>query len=410
MRVFTALGPLLFLSAFVLTASGSTPSCSSGPGFWCSSNAAARRCGAVEFCRQLRWRTAGGQLSRPRAPPDAASSACSLCRAALGDAKRAVLAGQPESEIAQLLKSHLPRDQLAEETLEAVESLIDTYMAEAVLALRSGAEPSQLCALLALCNQTAVGAATRPSATPAKLTAHPVLQLMQLQASSKSAITPQKPLSQVGCQRCHKLVAAARQLVRDGRPQAEVSKLLRATACQLLAQREREKCSNAIDKYLSIIFELLSTELDPIIVCQTLGACQQPPQQQPPLLSPPTTTRRPEAARAGSQCHLCGYVIRGVERRLGTSRSKAAIVAALNEVCSALSQPARPKCDSLVQRSAPLMARLLSNDARPGLVCSTAGLCSDDRRPQPPAKWILAYQRAARGQRSAAGVHSRDLL
>ncbi|PAA70866.1 hypothetical protein BOX15_Mlig000809g2 [Macrostomum lignano] len=90
-------------------------------------------------------------------------------------------------------------------------------------------EPSQLCALLALCNQTAVDAATRPSATPAKLTAHPVLQLMQLQASSKSAITPQKPLSQVGCQRCHKLVAAARQLVRDDRPQAEVSKLLRVT-------------------------------------------------------------------------------------------------------------------------------------------------------------------------------------
>uniref|UniRef100_A0A1I8GHM1 Saposin B-type domain-containing protein n=1 Tax=Macrostomum lignano TaxID=282301 RepID=A0A1I8GHM1_9PLAT len=367
-----------------LTASGSTPSCSSGQGFWCSSNAAARRCGAVDFCRQ------------PRAPPDAASSACSLCRAALGDAKRAVLAGQPESEIAQLLKSHLPRDQLAEETLEAVKSLIETYLAEAVRALRSGAEPSQLCALLALCNQTAVDAATRPSATPAKLTAHPVLQLMQLQASSKSAITPQKPLSQVGCQRCHKLVAAARQLVRDDRPQAEVSKLLR--------------CSNAIDKYLSIIFELLSTELDPTIVCQTLGACQQPPQQQPPLPSPPTTTRRPEAARAGSQCHLCGFVIRGVERRLGTSRSKAAIVAALNEVCSALSQPARPKCDSLVQRSAPLMARLLSNGARPGLVCSTAGLCSDDRRPQPPAKWILAYQRAARGQRSAAAVHSRDLL
>uniref|UniRef100_A0A1I8HIJ1 Saposin B-type domain-containing protein n=1 Tax=Macrostomum lignano TaxID=282301 RepID=A0A1I8HIJ1_9PLAT len=256
-------------------------------------------------------------------------------------------------------------------------------MAEAVLALRSGAPAMRPARPVqpdgCRCCHSAVS-------HPAKLTAHPVLQLMQLQASSKSAITPQKPLSQVGCQRCHKLVAAARQLVRDGRPQAEVSKLLRATACQLLAQREREKCSNAIDKYLSIIFELLSTELDPIIVCQTLGACQQPPQQQPPLLSPPTTTRRPEAARAGSQCHLCGYV------------------------CSALSQPARPKCDSLVQRSAPLMARLLSNDARPGLVCSTAGLCSDDRRPQPPAKWILAYQRAARGQRSAAGVHSRDLL
>uniref|UniRef100_A0A1I8GJM1 BHLH domain-containing protein n=1 Tax=Macrostomum lignano TaxID=282301 RepID=A0A1I8GJM1_9PLAT len=98
-----------------------------------------------------------------------------------GRRKAAVLAGQPESEIAQLLKSHLPRDQLAEETLEAVKSLIETYLAEAVRALRSGAEPSQLCALLALCNQTAVDAATRPSATPAKLTAHPVLQLMQLQ-------------------------------------------------------------------------------------------------------------------------------------------------------------------------------------------------------------------------------------
>jgi len=131
----------------------------------------------------------------------------------------------------------------------------------------------------------------------------------------------------------------------------------------------KQQCDSFVVTYGPILAELLAELDDPNVVCQWLNLCSNN--------SVASSVVVPPSPRSVSnvECTLCKYVISYLDAVLKNNQSEAAIVDALDKVCTILPDKDQAPCEKFVGEYGPLLAQLIAEFADPTEVCDYLGLC-----------------------------------
>jgi len=77
------------------------------------------------------------------------------------------------------------------------------------------------------------------------------------------------------------------------------------------------------------------------------------------------------------QCSLCEFVIQYLEKAVGNNRSEAAVEAYLDKVCLLLPGPTQTLCLNFVNKSGPIIAKLISQNQTVAQICDTLKMCNN---------------------------------
>ncbi|PAA81918.1 hypothetical protein BOX15_Mlig034575g1 [Macrostomum lignano] len=319
-----------------------------------------RACVMAGQCRQQAMLSSTSAPATPQ--PPTASSSCSACPSVLEAIGTSVIrvGVSPAHAVARLRRQVCPTLANKRQRTMCRKLAGRRDLFRIVLQLARGVPPKQVCTEFRLCSS-------------APFAGHPVIQLMQLQTNK--AIKLAEPIE---CQVCEDLVNQARQMLRDGRTQAEIESFVESIVCNALPSSEKDQCVKNVQQYGPILFQLLASELDPKTVCEAVGACGKTGR----------TDRLKPKLGVGPQCLLCEFVMREVDKQLSQNATQAEIEAALLQVCSLLPQTVRQECDGFVQQYTPIIIQLLVNGLSPQRICTVLGLCtaSTQRPPVTPVR------------------------
>ena len=85
---------------------------------------------------------------------------------------------------------------------------------------------------------------------------------------------------------------------------------------------------------------------------------------------------QPKQSSVGSpQCSLCKLVVHYLDLVIQNNKSEAAIVDALEKVCTIVPSSDKDKCDEFVKTYGTKIVELLEKLGTPDLVCLALGLC-----------------------------------
>ncbi|CAF0986520.1 unnamed protein product [Didymodactylos carnosus] len=139
--------------------------------------------------------------------------------------------------------------------------------------------------------------------------------------------------------------------------------------CSILSDKMRQQCDSFVHIYGPILPELIAELDDPNVVCHWLNLCSDNSVSSSVVVPPSPLSV------ADAECILCKYVITYLDAVLKNNKSEAAIVDALDKVCTILPDKTKHQCEIFVKAYGPLLAQLIAEFADPTTVCQYLGLC-----------------------------------
>lgn len=292
----------------------------------------------------------------PVGAPKANDDICKDCKTLVNDLKKMLTDKTTEDEIEAMLKQSVCASLGA--MADECNSLVETYTPELLTLLSQEVDPDTVCAIL--CNQTKDG--------------HLLLTKMRLEKSAlyKAA---QKLASAETCVICKTIMSELQNLDRDKTIQDDLKNFLKQKICSALGSLS-DACEQTVDEYAPYLFELLVNELDPETRCRSLGLCTQSNSVESVVRLASVAHKNSAAGvKASAQCILCEFIMRELDQMLDTNTSEAAIVSALDKVCSVLPDTIKEECKTFVDTYAPAIIELLAQELDPQQICTALGLC-----------------------------------
>ncbi|CAL1543582.1 unnamed protein product [Lymnaea stagnalis] len=422
-----SLGVGLFLCVLLASGYGAVISksglkreyCSWGAQYWCSSPKTAGLCGKTEWC---------ASNSRPQDgvedfPCSVAEKLIKLARSALGDSE-----AHSEYDIALKLAKACTRltdskerqqcKTLAtkEETLLKLLKLVDTQLSPKIVAVAVGACPQNVptaevkgctkCQDVLSAAQMYIGKYMTLEVykkafegTCAKL--GPGKQICQFVAERKYKMFYDGLLSASAdtvceghnkclgispaisnvqssdlCTTCKSVVADIRSLDRSQDVQDVIRNVIKSV-CTKLGQLENV-CDVLADEGLQYVFEIIATEMEPVVVCETLDLCSVPVQTKTPVARTALSFEVPIAkVDASVPCMVCQLALEEIEGYLAKNSTEQTLESFLSEICNRLPPTVSGQCNTFVYQYGPIVIKLLEKKLNPNLVCEALGLCKN---------------------------------
>ncbi|CAF0834829.1 unnamed protein product [Didymodactylos carnosus] len=211
-------------------------------------------------------------------------------------------------------------------------------------------------------------------------------KILTLKENHSSHIERKFPLmpadKDLDCVICRYVLTYIDTVLQQNKSAEAVEKALELV-CTILSGKMKEQCDTFVKSYGLILVELLAELDDPNVVCQWLNLCKNN-SNSPSVVVPPSSL-----SASDLECSICKYVLNYLDNVLKDNKSEAAIVDALDKVCTILPDKEKKQCIILVNAYGPLLEQLLAEFIDPTIVCEKLKLCTkidDDQYHLVPVK------------------------
>ncbi|XP_048578655.1 prosaposin isoform X2 [Nematostella vectensis] len=178
-----------------------------------------------------------------------------------------------------------------------------------------------------------------------------------------------EPEQSAECVICEFAMSELKSLIGQNSTQDEIKVALNKV-CSLLPSSISKECASFVNTYEEEVLKILSQELNPDMVCTSLGLCSGV--KQAVLVK--------DAAGGGPYCALCEFVMEKLDNELKDNATEQEIEEALSKVCGYLPSSIRSECDALVKEYGPMIIQLLVQELDPSVICKELGLCTQKRQ------------------------------
>ncbi|XP_020606225.1 prosaposin-like [Orbicella faveolata] len=349
------------LVLFVATVSG-TPTgqakCSWGPSYWCQNYKQALECNALEHCRANVWAVKDEE-------------ACNICQQVVPMIRDFLAKNTTQAEVVTLAEQAC--EDIAGPLAPMCKSVIDKYepvIWDSVLELM--ADPKQVCTALGLCDSKKskkVDAKLVTRALPLKNHLKTILAPVLVAAKPKATVIKSKPFkTSAECILCEFVMKELDSILQENATQQEIEEAL-DEVCSLLPDTVKTECEQFVDQYAPAIIAILSQELDPSVVCTTLGLCDSNKHSK---VMEKTVTFVPGSNQT---CQICEAVMTYVKNLLADNATQQEILSLLKEGCSLLPSQLSAECNAIVSEYGPAILDLIA-ESDPHTLCEQIGLCT----------------------------------
>jgi len=325
--------------------------CAWGESYWCSNIKVAKDCGAIEHCKSTVWKNK--ELSKSN------DEICQFCESIIQDARDMISQKSTQEEIQQLLDSAcsvIPDQSIASEC----QDMVNQYLAEVISIVESELDPQMVCSLLGLC-----------SGLEDKVRHAQLLRAKPISLDGK--------LGGDICVDCKQLVTDLKAQFTSATTEKEVEDLLKQQLCSQLGPLADE-CNQLVEAYVPQIFDMLATQLDPDMLCQALGLCNQ----TSPMAKTLFARKRLEGSSLfkmaqltdSAECDVCKTVIgelQSLERQKQTQEQVETFLK--QQICARLGS-IESVCDQTIDTYGPELFEILASELDPSTVCNAIGFCS----------------------------------
>ncbi|XP_059802189.1 prosaposin isoform X2 [Hypanus sabinus] len=177
-----------------------------------------------------------------------------------------------------------------------------------------------------------------------------------------------------GCVICEFVMQEVKKLLQENTTEEAITDTL-IKVCSVLPDTVKSECEDFISEYGKAVEELLLQELDPVVVCRTIGLCKHA--ERTALGS---QKAKPKQLQSGALCEICKTVVQKLDSLLEEKSTEEEIKAALDEVCTLLPKSIQDECDNLVAEYEPLLIQVLLQSLDPDFVCKSIGACTDAKQ------------------------------
>jgi len=343
--------------------------CTFGESYWCSSLENAKTCGALGHCKSTIW--------QKEILKQDDTETCEFCVAIVKDVEGFLKDNKTEQEILNFLTNAcqmIPSKSVADEC----EMIVQTYLPEIIDLITSEVSPRSVCALIKLCD----GLEDKVS--------HPKLSVPKVKPQLLTKFSPLPFQSEPICTDCQKFFADLKNLVVSNATEQEIETLIDQTLCGYLGSYE-QMCKDLVKQYLPEIMQMLSSEFDPKVVCQSLGFCTQTmPEASTFLLKLKLMKTKffslASADNSAEGCSICKAIMKDLQDLDRNIAVQTEIKNFLKkEVCDRLGNY-KIACEGLVDVYGEALFELLANELDPESRCRSIGFCAADNVIRDPAR------------------------
>ncbi|CAF1045581.1 unnamed protein product [Rotaria magnacalcarata] len=401
---------ITILSAIVVITTSTwaySDECIKGPEYWCRDATTAEKCGAVDHCQRTVW----NQKEADKKAITGSQTAEMLCNVLVQAANELISDTFINvNSMKQYLRQECTKLPSQNNLIQKCETAVDLYLPDILRHIQSGTEITKICRIIqGHDSQSAFVAKPKPTGITPNQTCVLCEFVMHILQTFATANSSAQELAQILEDVCQAMPAALKDeckafieqygidlivlLLRDFDPDK---------ACQLvklcpkpkdvafLTKPNQSACGlcDYVSTYLSAGYpienvcthfstdknikqqcEILAHIYKPNF-CSQLPVCKEDVVIQPVEQSIQTTIQ-------STECSLCKFVISYIDTIIQNNRSEAAILAALEKVCTILPAALKTKCDQFVDTYGPILVQLLEKYSTPEDVCDALKLCKN---------------------------------
>nr|XP_014343937.1 PREDICTED: prosaposin isoform X3 [Latimeria chalumnae] len=292
----------------------------------------------------------------PKPPND--GDVCQSCVQFVADAQAAIRAN---ASFAQnlILQVQKQCDDLGPGMSDICKDYVSQYAPVVIQTLLNmGQKPKDLCTQAGFCQS--LEAIPLLTLTPAKM-----IPATKIEKPAKKLLM--KVQDSPECVICEFVMKEIEELLEDNRTETSVVHAIQKV-CSILPSSISQQCKDFIEAYGKAIMELLVQQMDPKVVCSTLGLCKGAERLYVEKIDP-------AVFKTGGFCEVCETMVSYLDGILEENSTQAEIEDALKKVCSFLPEKMRSQCDQLIAQYEPDIMQLVLQMLDPEFVCTHLGAC-----------------------------------
>nr|XP_026692833.1 uncharacterized protein LOC100176110 isoform X10 [Ciona intestinalis] len=175
------------------------------------------------------------------------------------------------------------------------------------------------------------------------------------------------------CTDCTAFFGDWQEIIQNNKSVIDQLNSLITEQCSMLGPDFEQLCSEFTKEYLPQLWDMISYN-DAGLICSTLYMCEE---ADKPAVQPVSVAKQaPVGAGDPISCAVCKLVVHELDQMLEGNKTEAAVVAALEKVCSLMSGDIRQECQNFVDHYGRTLVDLIINEVESGAICSMLLLCS----------------------------------
>jgi len=189
----------------------------------------------------------------------------------------------------------------------------------------------------------------------------------------RSIVIPKGADNGFACTICQDVIRLIDDYLEDGKTEQEIIDLV-TKYCDMIPAPYGTICDALVAQYIPTIIQFLTEELDPEVICSTIGLCTETKAKKP------RSQAISKTADNGFTCTLCENVIRMIDDFLKDGKTEQEIIDLLTKYCEMIPAPYGTICDSLVAQYIPAIIQYLTEKLTPDMICTKIGLCTETQK------------------------------
>lgn len=287
---------------------------------------------------------------------------CPLCIFAVSKLEEMVKGQKSKYNIKSALKNlctHLPSNLAME-----CQDFVDSYTDELVEMLMDDFKPQEVCVYLKVC----VDKIPAP-----KMNELPQIEDMSEPISSNEihdntangvVVVPEAENSKPQCILCEFVMEKLQVALKDKDTEEEIKNAIHGI-CNDLPKSIKSECNNFVDKYATIVFDMILASVKPEQICAAMNMCITKPEEVP-VKSP--------------QCALCKVVIRKLETLINGNLTEETIKESFEKVCNLLPSSKKTECVKFIENNERYIYNFLITAVAPNEICSLLMVCEERKQ------------------------------
>lgn len=183
------------------------------------------------------------------------------------------------------------------------------------------------------------------------------------------------------CQICLDMVGQARDQLRSNETQEELREVFEGTCALIRIKKVREACDKLADDYEAQLVEMLTSEMDPHVVCSVAGLCNNAEidkelEKIPNAIAVARPIKKTTTTKlSGLTCKQCGKVSKLIERKFEqTDRDQ--VLENILTLCGRMSSFS-DGCSAIVLSYFNEVYAHLQENLKADNICHLSGVCAD---------------------------------
>jgi len=382
---------LIFACVVAVAYSAVVDECAYGESYWCSSLQKATKCGAFKHCMDTVW-------PHQKLEKDG-SDVCTFCEDIVKDVRALVDDKKNQQQVKDFLDKAcniIPDEAFAQKCKTAANDQID----EVVQLIDSVLDPATVCSVIGLCK----GFEDQVKHAPVE------------EVNTVLKASPAQPMPKIepACTDCKKFMGDIKALITDKSTEKEFVELLEQQLCSQLGDLQ-SMCNTVVEQFAPEIFQMLSQEVEPNMICQAFGFCPSTPAARKMFakirlsLSPLAKAKK---VGDDTTCLVCKTVIGELREVSRDKNTQAEVQTFVKKNLCAMLGDLQDICDQTVDQYGPELFELLVNELDPEARCLSLGLCSSSSAEtiirnaspkQPPQSKPIQSGQVMAGKATASG-------